>query len=108
MEQQNRVILISGDNSKWYEQAIFIVRKNVPETQVPVDFVLEAERVINAYMTKKRKNGEEPGLHGQPIEMDSVRSELVRRTRNMRLNIALNIVLLAGCLTLLGLLLMNR
>jgi hypothetical protein len=109
MEQQNRVILINGDNSKWYEQAIFIVKKNIPETQVPVDFVVEAERVINAYMTKKRRNGDDPGLLSHPsMEMDSVRSELVRRTRSMRLNIALNIVLLAGCLTLLGMLFLGR
>ncbi|MDR1640815.1 MAG: hypothetical protein LBT59_14055 [Clostridiales bacterium] len=106
MEQQNRVILISGDNSKWYEQAIFIVKKNIPESQVPVDFVLEAERVISAYMTKKRRNGDEPALGHLP-ETDSIRSELTRRTRNMRFNIALNIVLLAGCLTLLGLLMLR-
>ncbi|GHU73844.1 hypothetical protein FACS1894188_00430 [Clostridia bacterium] len=46
----DRIILIKGDNSKWYEQAIFIIR---PETgDMPVDFVDEAENIINNYMIR--------------------------------------------------------
>lgn len=50
MGNQQRVILIKGDHSKWYEQAIFIVRQSVPGNKVPVDFVQEAERIVNGYM----------------------------------------------------------
>ena len=50
----NRVILIKGGNNKWYEQAIFIVRKDAA-AQIPVDFVAEAEKIINGYMHRKAK-----------------------------------------------------
>jgi len=43
-----RVVLVKGDASKWYDQAIFIVNKNAPAT-MPVDFVAEAEKIINEY-----------------------------------------------------------
>jgi len=60
-----RVILVKGDASKWYNQAIFIVNKNVPTQTMPIDFVAEAEKIIHEYNLKhtnetiqpiKRKN----------------------------------------------------
>lgn len=49
-----RIILIKGDNSKWYDQAIFIVKKNVPQNKIPIDFVKEAEKIINGYLVKNK------------------------------------------------------
>ncbi|MDR1542187.1 MAG: hypothetical protein LBU32_30265 [Clostridiales bacterium] len=108
MEQQNRVILISGDNSKWYDQAIFIVKKNIPESKIPVDFVMEAEKVINAYMAKKRRDTDSSLRILPPAEMGAVKGEAKKRSWGMKFNIMLNIVLFAGCLTLLAILYMGR
>ena len=55
--QSERVILIKGDSTKWYNQAIFIVNKNTPAAKMPVDFVAEAEKIINTYMQKSGKPG---------------------------------------------------
>ncbi|MCL2047441.1 MAG: hypothetical protein FWG87_01825 [Defluviitaleaceae bacterium] len=46
MGNTERVILIKGDSTKWYNQAIFIVNKETPATKMPVDFVAEAEKII--------------------------------------------------------------
>jgi len=48
-----RVVLVKGDASKWYEQAIFIVNTNTA-AEMPVDFVAEAERIINEFNLKKQ------------------------------------------------------
>lgn len=55
MGRKERVILIKGDATKWYEQAIFIVNKDIPPENIPVDFVAEAEKIINNYIIKKRQ-----------------------------------------------------
>ena len=51
-----RVILVKGDHTKWYNQAIFIVNQNTPQEKMPMDFVAEAERIINNYMVKSKSN----------------------------------------------------
>ena len=49
ISDNKRVILITGDNSKWYEQAIFIVRKTAaPAAQT--DLLREAELIVSGYM----------------------------------------------------------
>ena len=53
MGKKERVILIKGDESKWYEQAIFIVNQNTPKEDMPVDFVSEAEKIIHNHVKKK-------------------------------------------------------
>jgi hypothetical protein len=52
----DRVVLIKGDNSKWYEQAIFIIKKGTEDNSLPVDFVLEAEKIIDSYMRRADKS----------------------------------------------------
>ena len=50
-----RVILVKGDATKWYEQAIFIVNPNTDA--MPVDFVAEAEKIISDYnLNSENKN----------------------------------------------------
>lgn len=51
MNNNKKVILINGDKSKWYEQAIFII--NEKEENVPKNIVFEAEKIINEYVNKK-------------------------------------------------------
>jgi len=49
-----RVILIKGDATKWYNQAIFIVNQGTPQEKMPVNFVAEAEKIINSYLERER------------------------------------------------------
>ena len=49
MNDTNRkVVLLKGDNNKWYEQAIFIMRNGHDSDEI--DFVKEAEKIINSQM----------------------------------------------------------
>ncbi|MCL2577086.1 MAG: hypothetical protein FWE27_03435 [Defluviitaleaceae bacterium] len=54
MGSTERVILIKGDSTKWYNQAIFIVNQNTPATKMPVDFVAEAEKIIYNHMARQK------------------------------------------------------
>jgi hypothetical protein len=60
MGSKERIILIKGDENKWYNQAIFIVNKDLPPGKIPVDFVAEAEKIIADYMQKKKLPGYSP------------------------------------------------
>lgn len=57
--ENNRVVLITGNSSKWYERAIFFIKKDAGRKQLPKDFITEAEEIINDYM-KSLTNGEMP------------------------------------------------
>ena len=57
IDKKERVILIKGDASKWYEQAIFIVNQNTPKDQIPLDFVAEAEKIIQNHIRKSGQSG---------------------------------------------------
>jgi hypothetical protein len=48
-----RVILIRGKKSNWYEQAIFIIKPGLSKDMEQVNIVDEAERIINEYREKK-------------------------------------------------------
>lgn len=52
-EDSKKVIMVDGKRSEWYEKAIFIMRSDINLANKPVDFVNEAEKIINSYMTKK-------------------------------------------------------
>ena len=56
MQTNERVIVIKGDASKWYSQAVFIINPNAPTDKIPMDFVAEAEKIIYNYMAKKHRN----------------------------------------------------
>ena len=44
----DRVVLIKGNGTKWYEQAIFIVNPHFKQ-DIPLDIVAEAERIVRDY-----------------------------------------------------------
>jgi len=50
ISDNKRVILITGDHNKWYEQAIFIVKKNAMGAVVATDLIAEAEMIVNNYL----------------------------------------------------------
>ena len=54
MQANEQVVVIQGDASKWYSQAVFIINPAIASDKVPVDFVAEAENIIHAYVEKNR------------------------------------------------------
>ncbi len=45
-----RVVVLTDPGSKIYEQAIFILRQDAPESPCDKDMLTEAERIINAHI----------------------------------------------------------
>ena len=45
-----RVVVLTDPTSKIYEQAIFILRQDTPDTPCDRDMLAEAERIINAHI----------------------------------------------------------
>ena len=78
-DTKRKVVLVHGDKNKLYEQAIFILRAGASQSQI--DFVKEAERIINASYI----NGDTPPAAGRK------KAKTTSRTDTM-LNIALFVV----------------
>ena len=55
MLTNEKVIVVQGDASKWYSQAVFIMNQGPLAEKTPVDLVAEAEKIIFNYVAKKRK-----------------------------------------------------
>ena len=55
MQTNEQVVVIQGDATKWYSQAVFIINPNPTAEAAPVDFVAEAEKIIFRYVAKNRK-----------------------------------------------------
>ena len=94
MNTNERVILIKGDATKWYNQAIFIVKKEIPPDKIPVDFVSEAEKIINGYIisqNRRRQTASPPKLS-------------VKKVKKSKFDFMLNAVMLIGCLVIAGML----
>ena len=99
MGKRERVILIKGDSSKWYEQAIFIVNKNIPQENIPMDFVAEAESIINTYIRKSSHTGPKVGVaYASPSSVRSIKSKSTRK--NKKIDFVLNTLLALGCIFL--------
>ncbi|MCL2351775.1 MAG: hypothetical protein FWC55_04495 [Firmicutes bacterium] len=94
-----RVIVVKGDQSKWFEQAIFIVKRNIPQARVPVDFVEEAERIIDGYL-KGTKGLMSPGPQVKTPETPETLPPPQVKITVPRSSRALNAVTLAGVLIL--------
>lgn len=97
--KNDRVILIKGDASKWYDQAIFIVNKNIPPDKIPVDFVAEAEKIINQYIMKKNRQAGHP-KNTEGFLPPSMPAKAVKPVKDKRFDFALNMIMLLGCLAI--------
>jgi len=97
-----RVVLVKGGADKWYEQAIFIVNTNAPTENMPIDFVAEAEKIINDYnLTRDNKKTapEAENMAIVPIQ------PLVRPYEShQRPNIVLGVLMSLACLIIVGVL----
>jgi len=91
-DSKRKVVLVRGDKSKFYEQAIFILREEAAEKQI--DFVKEAEKIINA-------------ASGIPAAAPSSIQSRKKIKCTPRANIALNLALLATGLAILAMIFLN-
>jgi len=85
-----RVVLVKGDVSKWYHQAIFIVNPNVSEDALPVDFVAEAEKIIHEYNLKRSSKNVIAAAPPPTISPSPVKKN--------KSNFIINILMLAACI----------
>jgi hypothetical protein len=100
-----RVILITGDRNKWYDQAIFIVKRNIPEAKMPADFVCEAENIIENYLSGARGGSVTEYACGEPYPNPSawtvVGETAKKKKKGMAgVDLALNVVMLVCCVVL--------
>ena len=108
MTKAERVILIQGDENKWYDQAIFIVKPEGQRGQVPVDMVSEAEKIIRNYLVKN--NRPLPyGLPGQTEAMGyaphgNVEPLRKKRTKGRKMDFYLNMIMVLACFAIAGVL----
>jgi len=59
MQSSDQVVVIQGDATKWYSQAVFIINPNPTAERPPIDLVAEAEKIIFNYVAKKRRYAKE-------------------------------------------------
>jgi hypothetical protein len=99
MAANDRVILIKGDASKWYDQAIFIVNKDIPAAKIPKDFVNEAEDIIFSYMNKSKQTIKT--YAAQAAYMPPVKKPAAAKpAKKNRFDTVLNILMLLGCIAI--------
>lgn len=105
MSEDKRVILVKGDQSKWYDQAIFIVgpNSNIP---IPLDLVKEAEEIIRTHIQSKKNTYTKNNNISKKIE--PVRQQNIKKYKNVRkkndykfLNTMINFSLIS-CMLLIG------
>ena len=90
-----RVILVKGDATKWYEQAIFIVNTNADA--MPVDFVAEAEKIISDYNLNNENK--------KPVSKNVVTSPVIVKSRHYeheveKPSIILGVLMLIACIAI--------
>lgn len=101
-QQSERVILIKGDASKWYNQAIFIVNSTMPASKMPVDFVSEAEKII--YNHVRNKGGMQgaytsTGKHGGGARDTTA---IGRKKKGSSFDFMLNLMMILACVAIIA------
>ena len=111
--QTERVILIKGDSTKWYNQAIFIVNQDTPKNEMPVNFVAEAEKIINNYMTHKKAAPPLAVGGGSlatapvsvaPLARPPVKTTKLPNKKGSKVDFVLNALMLLACMTIVAVL----
>jgi len=99
-ENNKKIIMVDGKQSEWYEKAIFIMRSDINTENKKVDFVKEAEKIINSYMLKTSSAIME--------KSSTITDKRVKKSglSNKELNIILNLALILS-LILLGITIYN-
>jgi predicted metal-dependent phosphoesterase TrpH len=107
-----RVILVKGDSTKWYNQAIFIVNQNMPATKMPVDFVAEAEKIIYNHMASQRKHlakAAAPGAYtsaqkvlSAPSNYNAPATRTGTAKKHSKFDFMLNLVMILACVAIIA------
>jgi len=104
MGKTERVILLKVDATKWYNQAIFIVNQDTPAAKMPVDFVAEAEKIINNYMSKEKKGHtthiprEKAALTPPPVAV----SPKPPKKQPSKFDVTLNLMMILACIAIIA------
>jgi len=98
MDPKKKVILIKGDNSRWFEQAIFILKDDEPKN-IPKNFVAEAEKIINNYMAKKYSSGINlSSAYSKTAKTEPKRKTETRQNKSKKYDRLLNISIVLCCI----------
>ena len=106
MNPAERVILVKGDSTKWYNQAIFILNKDTPATKMPVDFVAEAEKIIYNHMKKKAAAPAAYTSHAQkisqavPSNCNAPATRTGTKKKASTFDFMLNIMMILACIAI--------
>jgi len=92
LEDKKQVIMIRGDNSEFYEQVIFILRPQKIKKLQEIDFVSEAQKIINNYMAQKYNNTTTPQVN-EKVKVQSSK-------KNREIDKILNICIVLCCILL--------
>ena len=92
MQTNERVVVVKGDATKWYSQAVFIMNPSPPTDKIPVDFVAEAEKIIYNYMAK---NYTPPTMVAAPFKRPALKVK-----RRVRFDFILYILMIAACIAM--------
>ncbi|MCL1844750.1 MAG: hypothetical protein FWF77_02490 [Defluviitaleaceae bacterium] len=94
-----RVILVKGDATKWYNQAIFIVNKDMPATKMPVDFVAEAEKIIYNHIRTTR-GASIPAAYAATAPVKNAAKPAPAKRKTSTFDITLNIMMILACVAI--------
>ena len=104
MQTNEQVVVIQGDATKWYSQAVFIMNPNPTAKAAPVDFVAEAEKIIFNYVAKKRKYAGD-SIHAYldytpPTIIPAIDIVDVKKKKRFRPSFILYGLMIAACLVM--------
>ena len=109
---EDRIILIRGGKSSWYEQAIFIVKPGAAIGK-RADIVDEAESIISAFFYKNRDENAADAAEGylpsasEPDAEPGKSFNALARCKRNRFDITLGVAMLACCLVMAAILLLT-
>jgi len=108
--QTERVILIKGNGQNWYNQAIFIVNQDIPKSEMPVNFVAEAEKIISNYMTRNKSTAPlavgggslavAPVSVAPSLARPPVMAGTVAKKKSSKVDFVLNTLMVLACVTI--------
>jgi hypothetical protein len=98
--ENKRVVLITGNQSKWYEQAIFVIRKDAGRKPPPKDFVREAESIIDNYMRTLDKSDDDFPTTLLPVNPAILDAPKPKQRKRSNFDWVLNLTMLAACVVI--------
>ena len=96
MDEKKKIILIKGGKSRWFEQAIFILKDKEKVTNMPKNFVEEAEKIINNYMI--RNYSPESSVTSVYTKAQKAGQALPKRAKKKKYDKLLNVSIILCCI----------